>query len=380
MKKKTVTALFLDMSKAFDFVSHPNLLNKLEKCGVRGKALQWIQSYLLNRKQCTEITKITKGIKISQRSKYRINSTGVPQGSILGPLLFLIYINDLPKLTPNPCILYADDITVLIKCENINTYEKEINDTLNRITKWLRNNNLNINVKKTKFIQFSNINMKKIPIKIKYNNEIVEEIESIKFLGIMYDRHCNWKSHINMISSKLDKFIYAIRRLRQIVSKEAAISAYHGYVSSVLSYGLILWGNSVDMDRAFKIQKKCLRAIYNIKPLQSCKPLFKNSSILTLPCMYIRDIGMFVKKYPHLFKLNIEHNPRSVRHPNKLLIPKCNVKLFQKNAYFMAIKIFNKIPDKIKNLPINKFKKELTIWLLDKCFYSVNELFCNAEP
>lgn len=88
---------------------------------------------------------------------------------------------------------------------------------------------------------------------------------------------------------------------------------------------------------------------------------------------------MFVKKYPHLFKLNLEHNPRSIRHTNKLFIPKCNVKLFQKNIYFMAIKIFNKIPNNIKELPITKFKTKLTTWLLDKCFYDINEFFLNKN-
>ena len=156
-KKTPVCAIYCDMTQAFDYVNHNILLSKLEAYGVRGNVLQLMESYLKNRTQYTEISKININTRNEETytSNKRIIKYGVPQGSVLGPLLFIIYINDLPKITNHPLSLFADDSTVTINSINKDTFEYDINTTLNSIINWLNNNNLKINLEKTKIMYFS---------------------------------------------------------------------------------------------------------------------------------------------------------------------------------------------------------------------------------
>lgn len=170
--------------------------------------------------------------------------------------------------------------------------------------------------------------------------------------------------------------MFALRRLRLIASKETALNAYHGYVSSVLRYGLVIWGNSVDLDRAFIAQKKCVRAVYGAEYLEHCKPLFKSLNILPLPCLYIFEICLFIKRYPKLFPVYERYSKRvESQNPEQLLIPRQRLHLYSRNSHCMATKIFNKLPPQIRVLPINKFRKTIFACLLDNCFYSVTEFF-----
>lgn len=138
IERNPVVAIFLDMSKAFDFVNHELLLYKLERFGIRGKANEWITDYLKEREQYVEISKIVNKKKTVYKSRKRINNSGVPQGSVLGPFLFLIYINDIPHTIKHKVILFADDTTILIRCATMDSYEKEINESLDKIMKWLK--------------------------------------------------------------------------------------------------------------------------------------------------------------------------------------------------------------------------------------------------
>lgn len=295
----------------------------------------------------------------------------------MGSFLFLLYINDLPNATRHETILFADDTTLIIKCTDKNKLEQEINKAIKDIIIWLSNNNLKINLNKTKIIQFQTYQSNFQKLSIKYEDNILEQVVNTKFLGIIVDQNCNWKSHINYVCDKLDKFVYAIKRLRSTVSVDAAVTAYHGYVSSVLSYGLILWGNSVEVLMAFRVQKKCVRAISGVWFLDSCKPLFKKFKILPLPCMYIKELCMLVKQYPHYFRLQSEvsHKKASARtmYKNELNIPQCRLQIFRRNVYVNAIQVYNKLPNSFKELPIPMFKKKLTSWLMDNCFYDINE-------
>jgi hypothetical protein len=383
--KLPVMSIFLDMSKAFDCVNHTKLLSKLESYGVRGNVLDWMRSYLANREQCTEIYRVAiQGknlVRENYRSQYRVNQSGVPQGSNLGPLLFLLYINDLPQATSQKCLLFADDTTLIVKETVKNMYESDINKALADVSTWTDHNNLNINIDKTSFIQFHSYKSNPIDLIVNLNNTPISETHVAKFLGLFIDKHLNWKYHIDSVCSKLARFVFALRRLKNSVSTQAALTAYHGYVSSTLNYGLLLWGNSVDIQRAFLIQKKCLRAVGNAKFDDSCRPLFQKFKVLPLASMYILRACVFAETHPNYFKKRDEMFTRELRaqYKNLLYRPTCRSDIYKKNAYNMCIVLFNKLPNDLRILHGKVFKTRLTKWLQDHCFYSVNDfLNCNG--
>ncbi|KAL0861132.1 hypothetical protein ABMA27_009630 [Loxostege sticticalis] len=363
--KNPVLALFMDLSKAFDYVDHCILLNKLDRYGIRGKALDWLNSYLKNRKQSTEITRAVQDAKKNFcrqnfRSREILKECGVPQGSILGPLLFLLFANDLPKSLSHKCILFADDTTVLIKVDKNDLAQQTLNQALREVVAWTNKNKLCININKTKFMQFNSYNTNPLSLDIEYNNQKVDEVVLFKFLGFTLDIHMNWKDHVNLVCQKLSRFIFALKRIRQTISYDAALAAYHGHVSSVLDYGLLLWGNSVDADKAFKMQKRCIRVINAAWFLDSCVPLYRKFKILPLPCMYIRDVCIFVKTYPKYFKKRSDVIPRQKREKFKHLLyqPPSHKDIYKKNICYMSIEIYNKLPDELKLLDGILFKKK----------------------
>lgn len=371
-------ALFLDLSKAFDCVVHTILLDKLEEVGIRGEALSLMQSYLDDRSQSTVIDTYNKNTKTIERieSGFKNIQLGVPQGSVLGPLLFLIYINNLPNITNHICVMFADDATIFIPQESndIVQFETEINNTLSKIVDWLGSINLRVNIDKTKFLRFRHYRTPSLNLNIIHNNNTVNEVNEINFLGIKIDANLNWKSHIIKVNQKISKYCYAISTLSHISSTSIAKSTYYGHVFPHLCYGVIFWGNSVNAKTVFIMQKKCIRAIYNMKNTESLRPIFKQNNLLTLTDIFILEICLFVKNNAMYFskKSSRTDNLRS-KHKYNIPIPQINNTIFYKSTYYTAIKIYNKLPTDLKELNGNFFKLKLRRWLINKAHYTLEE-------
>lgn len=374
--RKYGVGILLDMSKAYDRVNHKILLNKLYGIGIRGTAHAWFTSYLTNRVQYTVIeyhNHNTGEISNTKSNLLKVKKS-IPQGSVLGCILFLIYINDLPKNLNIPCVLFADDISLVLPCCDGLNLNNTLSCVLNSVNSWLIDHNLEINFSKTKLIQFRP--HQKAPLKINYSiqNTQINCVENVRLLGLIIDTHLNWKSHILNISNKLARFTYALNELKKSTDLNTAKSTYYAYAHSCLQYGILLWGNSVDVHKLFILQKKCIRILAHIDSRESCRNYFKQFNILTLTSMYILDCCKFVKKYDNLFEKLKDVSKFTPRYPHKIVLPNSNMAMYGSGPYSMCIKIFNKLPEEIQaedSFPT--FTNKLKSYLLSKCYYSLKE-------
>lgn len=363
-KRLPIFALFIDLTKAFDYVDHGILLKKLERYGIRGNMNNLINSYLSGRSQITYVSKICQQSKTETIYTSGLSTVqqGVPQGSVLGPLLFITYLNDIVNSTKNKMILFADDCTVLFHNKS------DISNGISDITDWLQNNNLQLNLDKTKIINFRQRKKETIN-NITNNGKAIEESLETKFLGLYLDYNMSWNTHIGSICSRLSKCSYLLHKLNKIVNRDTVLVAYHGLVASILRYGIIFWGNATGSNMVFKSQKRCIRAICNLQRTDSCKQYFKRLNILTVPSLYIYEVCLYVRTNLHLFR-----RFESTRRCNKLRAHPCKTALFHKSVFAMAPQVYNSLPDAICNITeLNSFKHNLHQFLAEKAFYTLKE-------
>ena len=218
--------IYIDLSKAFDCLDHKILLHKLNHYGIRGTALDWFRSYLSNRKQFTQFNGLDSDRLVIER--------GVPQGSILGPLLFLLFINDLVNSSKLlHFVLYADDTNVFLSHKNLESLISQAQVEMENVTQWFRANKLQINKSKTKFMIF-NFNERniKIPLNLKLNidNEDVEQVQYTNFLGVIIDNKLTWEKHIDSLSKKISTNIGIIRKLRTVLPLQTLLTLYNSLI------------------------------------------------------------------------------------------------------------------------------------------------------
>jgi hypothetical protein len=214
-------------------------------------------------------------------------------------------------------------------------------------------------------------------LNISIKGQKIDEEDVTKFLGISLDHKLTWRNQIDNICKKLNQFSYVIYNLRKIVDEPVVLilTAYQAYVTSTLRYGIIFWANSVDREIAFKAQKRCIRSLCGIQQLDSCKPHFQKLRILTLPCLYVFEVVIFVKGNLPLFQ-----SFRSIRLRNKISSMPSRTALFRKNILGMAPKMYNKVPNNIRNIEdMTHFKNKLFEFLVKKAYYTVNEFLSDCD-
>jgi len=265
--RKFIKGLCFDITKAFDLVNHAVLFEKLERYGIRGRALQWLKSYLENREQFVELDTCGSGKVFSNLETVNV---GVPQGSVLGPLLFIIYINDILDLVKlGEKVMFVDDLSILISCNSKEELENTKEQMLLELRQWLTVNNLVEQGKKRQEIIFRTSNGM-------YADSLNEDddVKSVSLLGIELDQNLRWKDHILKVSKKLNKALFGISRIAKICNRETAFSAYHALFHSVMTYDIALWGGSSEMQKLLIIQKKAIRYIMHTPKRKSCRKHF----------------------------------------------------------------------------------------------------------
>ena len=341
-----VIGVFLDFSKAFDTVDHKILLDKLYHYGVRGCAHKWFISYLTDRQQFVTYNGVT--------SRNQLIKCGVPQGSILGPLLFLIYINDLASVCECTFpILFADDSNLFISGRDPDLFMRTMNNELKEISLWLKANKLSLNIKKTHFMIFSSKNKSHPNVCINIDGETINETAKTKFLGVIIDNKLSWKDHILYISGKLARGTGVLLKVRRYLMKETLISLYYSFVYPYLIYCNHVWGLAckTHMNTLFLLQKRIIRIIAGVNRRSHTDPIFKELKLLKCNDINTYLIGRLMHRIYNgditllqsYFKKNKEVHQYGTRQINHYHVPPVKTELGKSALRFHGVVIWNKI-------------------------------------
>ena len=317
--KQIALLLLIDFSKAFDMVDHVILLDKLQRYGVRGIAHKWLESYLSNRKQFVTINNSNSPI---QKLDY-----GVPQGSILGPLLFIIYINDIHTINKEfHFILYADDANIIIVGDNISIIKAKVSALLIQLSTWVDENALKLNVKKTHYMIFSNLGTFNLTLRL--GTQIIEQSQEERFLGVIMDNNLTWKAHRIAIAQRISRNSGVLFRARHHFNNDTLKLLYFSFIQSHLIFCSSIWGlgSKNSLEKIFVAQKKALRAIsftnlYTIDKITKVysyghtKNIFNRLEILSVHNLILLQAmnqmhKLYIKRAPaHTQTLFTAHNP-----------------------------------------------------------------------
>lgn len=380
---ESCVGVFLDLQKAFDTVSIPILLRRLENLGIRGTVLSWFEDYLTNRQQCVRL-----GSYLSESAKC---TYGVPQGSTLGPSLFLLYINSLCNLSiPGAdLVMFADDTVVLFHGKTWPEVRVLTEKGLCRVTTWLEDNLLTINALKTKYLCFSKTkaNEPDISFEIKIHTfpcnrncvrdcscTVLARVPTVKYLGVILDDKLNWSSHISSLSGRARKLIHVFRNLRLAADQKLLISTYKALCQSILTYCICTWGCAaktylLEVERA---QRAILKVALGLPYRYSTDCLYKDANVLPIRKLFIYQVlRRFHSKV-------VPSEPLMLRRVPRFYIPSVKSAIGQRHFNYIAPKLYNMVlleDNQLVNFKNFNFKKFIINWLSQFDYESTEDLF-----
>lgn len=362
-KNKKIMAIFLDFKRAFETIDRDILIKKLFVYGIRGNELKWFKSYLTNRKQYTSVN--------NAESEQIYNNFGVPQGSILGALLFIIYINDMPDvIDKSEMVLYADDTLIFTEGDNDEQCRINMIHDIQKINTWLKINKLKLNENKTKIME---INMANDEI-FEINGKNIEKVSHMKYLGFIIDSKMNFKEHVDYICKKIGKKIGFFKRIRNNISNMTAINIYNTIIQPHFEFGstvIYTCCTESQIERLQKLQNKAMRAILKCNrytPIQLMLDALKwlnikqRLTLNTLKFVYKMKQGKAPEYLCQEIKYVGESQPYNLRNASDFRIQRAASTTTQRSLFFKGLKIFNNLPNNVKTeTNFRIFKKECII-------------------
>ena len=369
MDKKLITcSIFLDLRKAYDTINHTILIKKLEKYGIREIPLQLLASYLTDRQQYTIVNQY--------KSKSRDVVCGIPQGSTLGPLLFNIYINDLPLASNSTIHLFADDTNLTLSHSNVSTLQRNINDELVNVSNWFKVNRLSINFNKTEFM-VETTKQNKPELKVSIDNNPIKQSHHIKYLSVLIDDNLNWKQQIKEQCSKVARGSWALNQLKHFVDEQTLRSVYHCLIYSHLQYCISSWGTASKSTLAplFILQKRSIRLLTGSGYREHANPLFYRAKCLKLKDIYSLETAKLMYKihnnvlsFANSDKFNLIKNcythKTRLSHKNNFVLLRTRTRLEQKSLsiyHLQELKFGMKFQAVWKKFHPTDFKKLLKL-------------------
>lgn len=363
--KNKIMAVFLDLKRAFETIDRELLIQKLYMYGIRENELQWFKSYLTNRKQITKVN----GVKSDETD----NEFGVPQGSILGALLFIIYINDMPNILEKcEIVMYADDTLIYAKGDTEEQCTDKLTHDMNNINNWLKMNKLKLNESKTKIMEI-NMNCNVI---FKINNETIEKVKQIKYLGFVIDKELKFKQHVEYICKKIGKKIGFFKRVRNKISVTTAINMYNTIIKPHFEFGstiLYTCCTTTQLERLQKLQNKAMRAILKCNRYTPIQTMLDTLKWLNIQQRLALNTLNFVQKMKMgnapdylIGQLNYvgEMQPYNLRNAEDFRLQRVTTTAMQRSLFFKGLKLYNMLPNYIKTeRNINIFKRNISTFV-----------------
>jgi hypothetical protein len=371
--KNNVIGIFFDLQKAFDTVDHSILQSKLYYYGIRGLLFNWLKNYLSDRQQYTVVNNVSSNMGEIK--------CGVPQGSVLGPLLFLIYINDINKAVPkNELNIFADDTNLFISGPTISLVEKTANDCLKCLDYWFCANKLSLNTDKTFYMLFghSNKSQPNLTIKLTIDGVLLNKVPHCKYLGVILDDELKWDKHVDFIYNKLTKFTSIFYKLRFTVPIKILYKLYYAFVYPLISYGIEIYANAsnASLDKLIKMNNKILRIILNKNFETPNLELYRIVNVLPINLLHEFKLLELIFKFqysnhllPEVFQtyfcINSYIHNHSTRSQNNIHLPSVNSNFGKRRSVFRAGLAWNNLPNNLKLLSSNfVFRKSVKQYLL----------------
>uniref|UniRef100_A0A1B6MG05 Reverse transcriptase domain-containing protein n=1 Tax=Graphocephala atropunctata TaxID=36148 RepID=A0A1B6MG05_9HEMI len=305
------------------------------------------------------------------RESYKAIKRGVPQGSVLGPVLFVLFTADLPKYLGNKSypIMYADDTVLVTSSKSTEDLDIQTFISVSMAQQYCSNNDLVFNAAKTKYLASGRLedHLTEPPD--------LQRVKPVKHLGIMLDQSLSWNDHIDHLCSRLSTAIFALKRIKAVGTPEAVKAAYYALFEAHVRYAITLWGGSSggNLNRVLVLQKRALRIMNGLQPQESCRETFKSFEILTVVSIYIIEVITYASKQ-NLPKISEVHG-HNTRRPNNISLPAHRTTLYTKKPSFSGARFFNMLPENLKMCDSKTLKKRLTSSLINTTIYSFDEFF-----